>query len=94
MAKRLIVSRAAYLHIDRIIEFNDIRNQSSTYSLKFVKSLFKQLERLKLFPFMGIETSKDDTYLLIWNAYYIYYVITETAVEIKAIYHQKENLTR
>ncbi len=94
MAKRLIVSRAAYLHIDRIIEFNDIRNQSSNYSRKFVRSLFKQLERLKLFPYMGIETGRGGTYLLTWNTYYIYYVITETAVEIKAIYHQKENILR
>jgi len=43
---------------------------------------------------MGIETGRDDTYLLIWNTYYIYYVITETAVEIKTIYHQKENIIR
>jgi plasmid stabilization system protein ParE len=93
MAKRLIVSRAAYLHIDRVIELNDVRNKSSTYSRKFVRSLFKQIERLKLFPYMGIETVRDDTYLLIWDTYYIYYVITESTIEIKAIYHQKEDIT-
>jgi len=49
MVKRLIVSREAYLHIDRIIEFNDRRNQSDTYSRKFVKALFRQLELLKNF---------------------------------------------
>lgn len=39
MVKRLIVTRNAYLHIDRIIEFNNLRNQSTTYSKKFVRAL-------------------------------------------------------
>nr|WP_294791685.1 type II toxin-antitoxin system RelE/ParE family toxin [uncultured Mucilaginibacter sp.] len=94
MVKRLIVSRTAYLHIDRIIDFNDSRNQSSKYSRKFVKSLFKQLERLKIFPYMGIETGRKDTHLLIWDDFYIYYEVMENAVEIKSIYHQKEDITR
>lgn len=94
MVKRLIVSRTAYLHIDRIIEFNDFRNQSSNYSRKFVRSLFKQLERLKIFPYMGIETGRENTHLLVWDNFYIYYIVTENTVEIKAIYHQKENISR
>lgn len=94
MVKRLIITRSAYLHIDRIIEFNNLRNQSTTYSKKFVRALFKELESLKKFPFMGVKTSKDHVLLLIWNDYYIYYMITETTIEIQSIYHQKEDIVR
>jgi len=82
MVKRLIVSREAYLHIDRIIEFNDRRNQSDTYSRKFVKALFRQLELLKNF--------------LVWDNFYIYYSIIdeENTIEVNSIYHQKEDIRR
>lgn len=94
MVKRLIITRTAYLHIDRIIEFNNLRNQSTSYSRKFVRALFKELESLRKFPFMGVETSKEHIQLLIWDDYYIYYTITETAIEIQSIYHQKEDINR
>lgn len=94
MVKRLIVSRDAYLHIDRIVEFNNLRNQSDTYSRKFLKALFKELELLKKFPFMGIETNRKNTFLLVWDDYYIYYTVIENTIEIKSIYHQKENVSR
>jgi plasmid stabilization system protein ParE len=92
MVKRLVVSRNAYLDIDRIVEFNDRRNHSTTYSRKFVKALFKELKLLKKFPDMGISTSRENILLLIWNDYYIYYAVADAFVEIKAIYHQKENV--
>jgi plasmid stabilization system protein ParE len=94
MAKRLIVSRSAYLHLDRIIEFNNLRNQSNTYSKKFLKLLFKELNLLEKFPWMGIETSRENTFLLVWDNYYIYYNISDIIIEITAIYHQKENVSR
>jgi plasmid stabilization system protein ParE len=94
MVKRLVVTRNAYLHIDRIIEFNNLRNKSTSYSKKFIRALFRELESLKKFPFMGIKTSKEHLLLLIWNDYYIYYTITETTIEIQSIYHQKEDVNR
>lgn len=94
MAERLIISREAYLHIDRIIEFNDLRNQSTVYSKKFVKKLFKEFNLLTKFPNMGAPTNKDNILLLVWDDYYIYYSISENGIEIKSIYHQKENVTR
>ena len=94
MAKRLIVSRNAYLDIDRIIEFNDKRNQSDRYSREFVKALFAEFDELKKLPFMSMKTSKGEDMILVWDKYYIYYEITDSAIEIKAIYHQKENINR
>jgi len=92
MVKRLIISSNAYLHIDRIVEFNNIRNHSDNYSRKFVKALYKQLKLLRKFPMMGIKTDKDGVVLLVWDDYYIYYTITKTTIEIQTIYHQKENV--
>lgn len=92
MVKRLIVSRNAYLDIDRIVEFNDLRNHSTNYSRKFVRGLFREFNLLKRFPLMGMNTSKENVYLLLWDHYYIYCSITETAIEILAIYHQKEDV--
>jgi len=43
---------------------------------------------------MGIETSRENIYVLIWRKYYIYYKNTNTLIEITAIYHQKENVSR
>jgi plasmid stabilization system protein ParE len=94
MVKRLIVSRNAYRHIDRILEFNNLRNHSTTYSRKFLKALFKELNLLKKFPVMGISTHKENIFLLIWDDYYIYYTNTETTIEIQAIHHQKEDVMR
>ncbi|MBS1530469.1 MAG: type II toxin-antitoxin system RelE/ParE family toxin [Bacteroidetes bacterium] len=94
MAKRLVVSRKAYLDIDRIVEFNNQRNQSTRYSKKFVRSLFREFDKLKKFPAMGIVTGRENTFLLIWDQYHIYYNITDSTVEINSLFHQKENVTR
>ncbi|RYY34697.1 MAG: type II toxin-antitoxin system RelE/ParE family toxin [Sphingobacteriaceae bacterium] len=91
MAKRLIVARSAYLHLDRIIEFNDKRNQSTTYSQRMVKSLFKQFHLLEKQPFKGKPTGFDNSYLLIWDKFYIFYLVKDDIIEVNAIYHQKEN---
>ncbi len=32
--------------------------------------------------------------MLIWGDYYIFYIICDTAIEISAIHHQKENTQR
>jgi plasmid stabilization system protein ParE len=94
MAKRLAITRNAYLHIDRIIEFNDLRNKSSVYSRKFVKALFKEFNLLKRLPLMGMDTGQKGIYRLVWNDYYIFYTITEDMIEIQAIHHQKEDIIR
>ena len=94
MVKRLTVSRVAYTNIDKIIEFNNLRNQSDSYSRKFVRALFKEFDLLKKFPYMGINTSRDNTFLLVWDDYYIYYTILESVIEIQAVQHQKENVIR
>jgi hypothetical protein len=91
VVKRLIISRNAYLHIDRIVEFNNLRNQSTRYSQKFVKALLTELNRLKKFPLMGMHTGRTNTFLLVWDDYYTFF---DTTVEIQSIYHQKENISR
>jgi plasmid stabilization system protein ParE len=94
MVKRLVVTRNAYLDIDRIIEFNNLRNYSDTYSRKFVKALFKQFKVIQKQPGMGVSTRKENVLLLIWDSYYVYYSVGETFIEILAIFHQREDVSR
>lgn len=92
MAKRLIISRKAYFDIERITEFNNTRNQSDTYSKKFVKNLFKVFKVLIRQPTLGIRTNIDVLLLLIWDDYYIFYSIEENDLIIRTIYHQSEEV--
>jgi plasmid stabilization system protein ParE len=94
MAKRIVFSKKSYADIDRIVEFNNLRNRSDIYSKKFVKNLNKQLNLLGKHPLLGITTDESNQLLFIWDAYYVFYVDHETNIEITSIYHQKENITR
>lgn len=94
MAKVVIYTDRAFDDIDRIIEFNNRRNKSTTYSRKFLASLRKRLQQLPKQPFIGLKTDETDTLLLIWNKYYIFYEVNESTIFILAIYHQKENVSR
>jgi plasmid stabilization system protein ParE len=94
MAKRIIYTNRAFDDIDRIIEFNNRRNKSTTYSRKFLTSLRKRVQQLPKQPFIGLKTDEPDTLLLIWNKYYVFYEVNESTIFILAIYHQKENVSR
>lgn len=93
MAKRIVFSKKAYADIDRIVEFNNRRNQSDTYSKKFIKNLHSSLITLSKHPSLGIRTNMTDQLLFIWDTFYIFYINTETAIEITSIYHQKEDVS-
>ncbi|RYU87879.1 type II toxin-antitoxin system RelE/ParE family toxin [Mucilaginibacter terrigena] len=92
MAKRLVISKKAYTDIDKIVEFNNYRNKSKTYSEKFIKNLQKQLTLLVKHPLIGKHTDMPDTLLLVWDNYYIFYIDNEDTIEIRSIYHQRENV--
>jgi plasmid stabilization system protein ParE len=91
MAKRLVFSRKAYADIDNIIEFNNNRNKSDTYSKKFIRNLNGKLKILIKQPFIGRSTDIPNILLLIWDKYYIFYSISEHVIEITSVYHQREN---
>ena len=94
MAKIVIYTDRAFDDIDRIIEFNNRRNKSTTYSRKFLTSLKKRLQQLPKHPFIGRKTDEPETLVLIWSKYYIFYEVNEATIFILAIYHQKENFSR
>ncbi len=94
MAKRIVFSKKAYADIDRIVEFNNLRNRSDTYSKKFVKNLYKQLKLLSKHPLLGTVTDEQNQLLFIWDNYYVFYVNLESTIEISSIYHQKEDIIR
>ncbi|MDB5002148.1 MAG: type toxin-antitoxin system RelE/ParE family toxin [Mucilaginibacter sp.] len=92
MAKKIAFSKRAFIDIERITDFNNNRNQSDTYSRKFLTGLNKRLLLLPLQPESGIATQRDNTRLLIWDQFYIFYGEDDNSIEIKSIYHQKENV--
>jgi len=47
MAKKIVFSKKAFIDIDRITDFNNHRNQSETYSRKFLLRLDKRLKLLQ-----------------------------------------------
>lgn len=53
MAKRVIFSKKAEIDLIRIIEFNNLRNGSDSYSKKFFIRLNKRLKELIKQPFIG-----------------------------------------
>ncbi|QKJ32248.1 type II toxin-antitoxin system RelE/ParE family toxin [Mucilaginibacter mali] len=92
MAKRIVFSEKSFRDINRIVEFNNRRNLSDRYSKAFVKGLNKRLKLLLKQPQSGIATDAENTLLLIGDQYYIFYMYDELVIEIKSIYHQKENV--
>ena len=94
MAKRIVFSKKAFTDIDRIIDFNHRRNQSDTYSRNFLIKLNKRLKLLQNHPLNGVLTDEENVLLLVWDQYYVFYSCNDLTMEIKSIYHQKENVTR
>ncbi len=92
MAWRIIISKKAYADIDRIVEFNNQRNKSDTYSKKFIKSLFVQFQILERYKNIGVKTNEKDTYVFIWDLYYIFYQLSDNDIEITSIHHHKEGV--
>jgi plasmid stabilization system protein ParE len=94
VGKRIVYSHRAYADIERIVEFNDRRNQSTAYSRKFLIGLKNRLLKLSKHPSSGIKTDVAGVLLLIWDNYYVFYQLQENTIEIAAIYHQKEDVIR
>lgn len=72
MAKKIVFSKKAFIDLDRIVEFNNRRNKSDTYSRKFLTGLYKRLQLLRSNPLNGIVTDEEDVLLLIWDQYYVF----------------------
>ncbi len=71
MAKRVILSKRAEIDLERIIEFNNLRNKSDSYSKKLYLELTKRLKLLIKQPLSGLKTDNDNL-LLIWVNYYVF----------------------
>lgn len=43
---------------------------------------------------MGLKTDEHDILLLVWDQYYIFYTYYNSTIEVRSLYHQKENISR
>jgi len=94
MVKKITFSKKASADIDRIVEFNNVRNRSDRYSQKFISNLNNRLQQLCKQPLSGMSTDIPGILILVWEEYYIFYKPNEDYLEISSIYHQKENISR
>jgi hypothetical protein len=85
MAQRIIFSKKAEIDLERIIEFNNRRNQSDAYSKKLFVRLTQRLSLLLKQPFSGIKTDLDKRLVLIWDNYYIFYTYNGSILEVTSI---------
>lgn len=92
MVKKVIYSKKAFTDIDRIIEFNNLRNRSTTYSEKFIVRLNKRLHQLIKQPLSGMNAGNSGRLVLIWDDYYIFYRIEKDFINIHI--PPKENVSR
>lgn len=94
MAKRVIFSKKAQIDLERIKDFNNFRNKSDAYSKKVVAGLIKRLFLLSEQPLTGLKTDEENVLLLVWDQYYVFYIYNDSTIEVRALYHQKENILR
>ena len=91
MAKRIVFSKKAEIDLITIVEFNNLRNQSDTYSRRILLKLTKRLKLLLEQPLNGIKTDAN-TLLLIWDQFYVFYSFDNDIIKVESIYHQKQNV--
>jgi hypothetical protein len=65
MVKKIVFSKRAQIDIARITDFNNLRNESDTYSKKLFLGLKKRLKLLSKHPLSGVETHIKGRLLLI-----------------------------
>ena len=92
MAKRKIVwSHRAKIKLFEILEFYIKRNQSKTYSVKFYRSIYKEVKLLLKHPDLGLKTTEDSTRGLIIGSYIVFYEVADDKIIIHSIWDSRQN---
>jgi len=85
MAREIIWSFTAEEEKNEILRFWLFHNQSPTYSLKLDEQIYKAIELLPYYPFIGRKTNFGRARLIIVDNYLIFYEVTETQILILSI---------
>ena len=85
MVKEIIWSIIAEEEKSEILRFWLIHNQSATYSIKLDELIYKAIELLPYYPFMGRKTDFGKVRLIIVENCLIFYEVAETQIMILSI---------
>jgi toxin YoeB len=92
MAKKIIIwsTRAKY-ELRNILEFYNLRNGNTKYSLKLLSEIENILLTISESEFIGRLTSNKKTRVIIMKVYLIFYEINENRIEILSVWDNRQN---
>ncbi len=95
MAKKEIIwSSRANLELRDILEYFNIRNRNTNYSLKLLDEIDDLLDTLSQREFIGRLTSNKKTRVIVMKVYLIFYEINEDRIEILSFWDNRQDENR
>ena len=95
MAKKQIIwSKKAEEELIAALEFYNIRNKSTAYSLKLLNQIEQKTELITKNNFLGRLAEDGQTRILVLDDFLIMYQVEEKHLEIVSFWHNKQNPER
>jgi toxin YoeB len=91
MALKIIWTRNAIEHLEDIINYWEVRNGTSSYSIKLYKLFQDGLNLLSRYPTSGTITSNDLIRKKTIRDYFVYYSFDETNFTVLGIVDMRRN---
>ncbi|MBK7959553.1 MAG: type II toxin-antitoxin system RelE/ParE family toxin [Bacteroidetes bacterium] len=91
MVEKVVWSKEAARERNEILAYWNERNKSNVYSMKLLDLIRNAIETIKLFPEIGIPTSRPDTRLKIVRDYFIVYKIEKERLLILSFWDARQD---
>ena len=89
--KKIIWSNRAESELKNMLDYFNIRNGNSKYSLKLLKEINQLLNTLLKNEYLGRLTINKRTRVIVMSVYLIYYNITETEIQILSFWDNRQS---
>ncbi len=89
--KKIVWSTRAGLELKQILEFYNVRNGSTAYSLRITNEVDYLLKILSKNELVGRLTSNKHTRVIPMKAYLIFYEVNENTVEIVSFWDNRQD---
>ena len=89
--KKIIWSNRAESELKNVLDYFNIRNGNSKYSLKLLKEINQLLNTLLKNEYLGRLTINKRTRVIVMSVYLIYYDITETEIQILSFWDNRQS---
>ncbi|MBK7700001.1 MAG: type II toxin-antitoxin system RelE/ParE family toxin [Saprospiraceae bacterium] len=91
MALKIIWTRNAIEHLEDILNYWEVRNGSSSYSIKLYKLFQDALNLLSRYPTSGTNTTNDLIRKKTIRDYFVYYSFDESNLTVLGIVDMRRN---